>query len=148
VGRHKANIALPYAEGASAVRIVIVASKWQATPIVGEEFDRAFNEVFEDLLIKRWRGPGLVDNFGKAAVVEDEENYRVKIALPDADPQKLEVEVSEWRLAVRAPMMQGLAESTLDFSHRIDIERVTARFDAGILEVLAPKARGRKIEVR
>jgi len=131
-----------------AVRIVIVASKWQAAPIVGEKFDRAFNEVFEDLLIKRWRGPGLVPNFGKALVAEDEENYQVKIALPDADPRKLEVEVSEWRLAVRAPMMQGLAESTLDFSHRIDIERVTARFDAGILEVLAPKARGRKIEVR
>ena len=98
--------------------------------------------------IRQTQAAGNPKNLGKPNLVEDEENYRVKIALPDADPQKLEVEVSEWRLAVRAPMMQGLAESTLDFSHRIDIERVTARFDAGILEVLAPKARGRKIEVR
>ncbi len=74
--------------------------------------------------------------------------YRVKIALPEADPQKLEVEVSEWRLAVRTPTAQGREETILDFSHRIDTERATARFEAGILEVLLPKARRRKIEVR
>jgi len=103
--------------------------------------------MFEDLLIKRWRRPERVRDLGKALVVEDEENYRIKIALPDTDPQKLEVEASEWRLAVRTSTAQGQGENTLDFSHRIDIERVTARFEAGILEVLAPKARGRKIEV-
>ena len=124
-----------------------MVSKWQSAFTIGEEFDRAFNEMFEDLLIKRWRRPERVRDLGKALVVEDEENYRIKIALPDADPQKLEVEASEWRLAVRTPMAQGQRESTLDFSHRIDIEHVTARFEAGILEVLAPKARGRKIEV-
>ena len=103
--------------------------------------------MFEDLLIKRWRRPERVRDLGKALVVEDEENYRIKIALPDTDPQKLEVEASEWRLVVRTLTAQGRGENTLDFSHRIDIERVTARFEAGILEVLAPKARGRKIEV-
>jgi HSP20 family molecular chaperone IbpA len=116
--------------------------------MIGEEFDRAFNEVFEDLLIKRWRRPGRVRDSGKALVIEDAEAYRIKITLPDADPQKLEVEVSEWRLVVRSPMAQGRDEKTLDFSHRIDTERVTARFEAGVLEVLAPKAHGRKIEVR
>jgi HSP20 family molecular chaperone IbpA len=115
--------------------------------MVGDEFDRAFNEVFEDLLIKRWRRPGRVRDYGKALVVEDDENYRIKIAMPDIDPQQIEVEVSEWRLVVRTPMAQGRGENTLDFSHRIDTERVTARFEADILEVLAPKARGRKIEV-
>ncbi len=131
------------------VTIVAVTSKWLSASQIGEEFDRAFNEVFEDLLITRWRAPRRVRNFGKALVVEDEEIYRVRIALPDADPRKLEVEVSEWRLAVRSPTAQGRAESTvLDFSHRVDTERVTARFEAGILEVRAPKARARKIDVR
>jgi HSP20 family molecular chaperone IbpA len=116
--------------------------------MIGQEFDRAFNEMFEDLLINRWRGPGRVRNFGKALVVEDEENYRIKIALPDADPQKLEVEVSEWRLAVRRPTAEGQEESVLNFSQSIDTEGVTARFEGGILEVKVPKARGRKIEVR
>jgi HSP20 family molecular chaperone IbpA len=116
--------------------------------MIEEEFARTFDEVFEDLLIKRWRPPGRVRNFGKAQVVEDEESYRIKIALPDADPKKLEVEVSEWRMAVRSLMTHGRDENTLDFSHRIEIERVTARFEAGILEVHAPKAHGRKIEVR
>jgi HSP20 family molecular chaperone IbpA len=115
--------------------------------MIEEEFDRVFNEMFEDLLIKRWRRPGRVRYFDEAVVVEDEEDYRIKIALPDVDPRQVEVEVSEWRLAVRSLRAQGREEKTLDFSHRIDIERVTARFAAGILEVLAPKAPGRKIEV-
>jgi HSP20 family molecular chaperone IbpA len=116
--------------------------------MIGEEFDRALNEVIEDLLIRRWRGPGQVRNLGKALVVEDEETYRVKITLPDADPDKLEAEVSEWRLVVRTPATPAPEETVLDFSHRVDIGRVTARFAAGRLEVLVPKARGRRIEVR
>ena len=116
--------------------------------MIEQEFDRTFNEVFEDLLIERWRGPRSVRNFGKALVVEDEENYRVRISAPDADPEELAVEVSEWRLSVRTPTPDGREENTLDFSHPIDTERVTARFEAGILEVRVPKARGRKIEVR
>jgi HSP20 family molecular chaperone IbpA len=103
--------------------------------------------MFEDLLIRRWRIPSQVRNFGKALVVEDEDGYRVKIALPGADPNKLEAEVSEWRLIVRAPAAQGSEETVLDFSHRVAIELVSARFEAGVLEVLLPKARGRKIEV-
>jgi HSP20 family molecular chaperone IbpA len=125
-----------------------VASKWQPASIIGEEFDRVFNDVFEDLLIKRWRRPGRARNLGKALVVEDEESYRVKMAMPDADPHKLEVEVSEWRLVVRSRIAPKAEANTLDFAHRIDTELVTARFGAGILEVLAPKARGRRIEVR
>lgn len=130
------------------VTIGIVASKWLTASMIGEEFDRAFNEVFEDLLIRRWQGPARVRNLGKALVIEDEETYQVKIVLPDADPRQLEVEVGEWRLAVRVPTAQGREENILDFSHRVDIERVTARFEAGVLKVLVPKARGHKIEVR
>jgi HSP20 family molecular chaperone IbpA len=115
--------------------------------MIEQEFDRVFNEMFEDLLIRRWRGPGRIRDLGKTLVVEDEENYRVKMTLPDADPHKLEVEVSEWGLTVRRAPPDG-QENTVDFSHRIDTERVTARFEAGILEVTVPKFGGRKIEVR
>ena len=116
--------------------------------MIEEEFDRVFNELFEDLLINRWRARRSVRNYGDAEVVEDEEGYRVRIAAPQANPNELAVEVSEWRLVLRIPTPQGLKESSLDFSHAIDAERVTARFEAGILEVAVPKARGRKIEVR
>jgi HSP20 family molecular chaperone IbpA len=125
-----------------------VAPKWPSASVIEHEFDRAFNELFEDLLIKRWRGPERVRNFGKALVLEDEDHFRVKMALPEVEPEKLEVEVSEWRLTVRTPRAEGGGESSLDFSCRIDTEHVTARFEAGILEVMVPKARGRKIEVR
>jgi HSP20 family molecular chaperone IbpA len=116
--------------------------------MIEREFDRTFNEMFEDLLINRWRGRARVRTFGKAAVVEDEERYCVKIASPDVDPEKIEAEVSEWRLVVRTPTAQGREENTIDFSHRIDTERVTARYEGGILEIVVPKARGRKIEVQ
>jgi len=116
--------------------------------MIEQEFDRIFNEVFEDLLINRWRARRSVRKDGDAIVAEDDDSYRVTIAAPQADPDELEVEVGEWRLVLRIPAAQGLKESTLDFSHAIDTEGVTARFEAGILEVTVPKARGRKIEVR
>jgi HSP20 family molecular chaperone IbpA len=116
--------------------------------MIEQEFDRVFNEVFEDLLINRWQARRSVRNYGDALVVEDDDSYFVRIAAPEADLKELAVEVSEWRLVLRIPTGQGLKESTLDFSHAIDIERVTARFEAGILAVTVPKARGRKIEVR
>jgi HSP20 family molecular chaperone IbpA len=127
---------------------MMVASKWRSASTIEREFDRAFNEMFEELLLRRWRVPERVRNFGKALVAEDEEKYRVKIALADAVPEKTEVEVSEWRLVVRTPTAEGREETSLDFSHCIDTENVTARFEEGILEVTVPKARGRKIEVR
>jgi HSP20 family molecular chaperone IbpA len=116
--------------------------------MIEREFDRAFDEVFEDLLIKRWRGHPRLRNFGRAVVAEDEENYRVTIAVPDVDPEKIEVEVSALRLRLLIPTEQGREENALDLPHRIDTEHVTARFEAGILEIAMPKARRRKIEVR
>jgi HSP20 family molecular chaperone IbpA len=130
------------------VRIGAVTSKWQSLSIIGEGFERAFDEAFEEFLIRRWRSPERVRRLGKTLVIEDDQNYRIKMALPDADPEELEVEVSEWHLMVRMPASQGDAEETCDFSHCIDTERVTASFEAGMLEVLAPKSPGRKIEVR
>lgn len=123
-------------------------SRRHAAFFIEQEFDRVFNEVFEDLLINRWRARGGTRNYGDALVVEDEDKYRVRIAAPDADPNELAVEVSEWRLVLRIPTEHGPKDRALDFSHAIDTERVTARFEAGMLEVTVPKARGRKIEVR
>ncbi len=116
--------------------------------MIEREFDRAFNELFEDLLIKRWRGPAGARTFGRAVVAENEENYRVKVAVPEVDPEKVVVEVSEWRLTVLVPTAEGREKNTIDFAHCIDTEHVTARFEGGILEVMLPKARARKIEVR
>jgi HSP20 family molecular chaperone IbpA len=116
--------------------------------MIEQDFDRVFNELFEAVLINPWRERGRARSFGKALIIEDEENYRVRLAVSTADPDELEVEVSDWRLTVRTPGVEGGEQNSFDFSQRIDIERVTARFEAGILDVMVPKARGRKIEVR
>jgi HSP20 family molecular chaperone IbpA len=122
-----------------------VASKWGSSSMIGEGFDQAFDELFEEILITRWRGRERVRDLGNAVVAEEEERYRVKIALPGANPDKLQVEVSEWRLLL---LEEGREDSALDFAQRLDTERVSARFEDGILEVILPKARGRRIEVR
>ena len=108
-----------------------MAFKRNSISFIEQEFDRLFN----DLLIDRWRAPRSVRNYGDALVVEDEDSYHVRVAAPEASPNELAVEVSEWRLALRIPTAQGVKESTLDtdavFSKYLrSIERVIEAVDA------------------
>jgi len=125
-----------------------VASRLIYSSLFEQEFERTCNELFERILIRNWRSPVRVRSLGNAVVAEDEEAYRVQLAVPGADPQKLTVDVSERRLTVRMGGVEGPLESTFDFSHHLDPERASARFEAGILEIILPKTIGRKIEVR
>jgi HSP20 family molecular chaperone IbpA len=132
-----------------------VASKVFLTSLVGDDLDRTVNELFEDILITRWRPSARTRNFGDAFILEDDEAYRVRIALPAADPQDLDVEVSNWRLLVSIPIpaaRTGLAaarqQRTFDFAHSVEIERVKARFENGTLEIFLPKSTSRKIDVQ
>jgi HSP20 family molecular chaperone IbpA len=124
-----------------------VAAKLILGSFAGSFLDQAFDELFEELLIDRWYRPMQVRNLGDAVIAEHDDEYRVKIAAPSADPNKLEVEVTEWRLTVRIPVSAGKRERTFDFGHRLDVERVSARYKAGVLEICLPKATGRRIEI-
>jgi HSP20 family molecular chaperone IbpA len=112
------------------------------------DFDRAFDQLFEDLLLSRWRGRARRTALDDAAVIESETEYRVQIDASGIGPDRMEVEASGRRLVVRMAGPAGARINTLDFSHAIDPDGVTARLAGGALEIVLPKKRGRIIEVR
>jgi HSP20 family molecular chaperone IbpA len=112
------------------------------------EFDRAFDQLFEDLLISRWRGRARNAAPDDAVVLESETEYRVRIDASGTDPVRMEVEAGDRRLTVRMAGPVGAKLSTVEFSHSIDPDGVTARLAGGALEIILPKKRGRRIEVR
>jgi HSP20 family molecular chaperone IbpA len=110
------------------------------------DFERAFDELFEDLLINRWRETRrrVVD---RALIVDRGPHYEVKVPAAGADPNGVAVEVSDWRLVVRFTGTDGAVENAFDFEHPIDCDRVSAKWDAGVLWVVLPKKRGRRVEI-
>ena len=66
--------------------------------------------------------------------------YQVKIATADADPQTMELEVSDYLLHLRVPAVTGASRHTCRFAHPIDSERVTASWREGILQIVLPEA--------
>jgi HSP20 family molecular chaperone IbpA len=118
---------------------------WPCSTI--SEFERAFDQVFEDLLISRWRGPSRGAAFDNPFVVDKGAQYEIRIAATGADPRQTEVEVSERRLLVRMPGAAGVKQSAFEFPYPVDAEGVTARLDRGVLVIILPKKQGRKIEV-
>jgi len=101
--------------------------------------------MFEELLVSRWRGRG--GSRDRIVAVDQGEFYQVTIPTANADPQTLELEVSDHSLRLRIPGWSGPQLNTCEFSHPIDSERVTASWRDGILQVTLPKKRGRRIVV-
>jgi HSP20 family molecular chaperone IbpA len=138
---------LPYANGGGNGYNGWMAAKLVLGSFAGSYFERTFDELFEELLIDRWCRPTQVRFLGEAEIAEHDDEYRLKIAAAGADPEKLEAEVTEWRLTIRIPASAGMRERTFDFGHRLDVDRVSARFTGGVLEICLPKASGRRIDV-
>lgn len=102
--------------------------------------------MFDELLVARWRGrPG--SGGIRLVAVDQGESYQVTIPTTDADPQTMELEVSDHSLRLSMPSWNGSAQNTCHFPHPIDSERVTASWRDGVLQVTLPKKRGRRIVV-
>lgn len=106
------------------------------------DFERAVDQLFEDLLLSRWR-PG----FEYAPVVDRGGHYEVRIAAADADPDRMEVEVTERRLHVRIVGVARPVDRSFELAHAVDPAGVTARLTRGVLEIRLPKKRGHKIRI-
>lgn len=111
------------------------------------DFGRAFDELFEDLLIARWRENRPRGGVERALVFDRGSHYEVKVPTAVAEADAVAVEVSDWRLIVRYPGAAGEVENTFDFEHAIECERVSAKWEAGMLWVVLPKKRGRRVEI-
>ena len=102
------------------------------------EFDRAFDELFDEMLTSPWRLKRQ-SQFSKALVLDYGDRYEIRILTAPVRPEGVELEASERRLTVRLPTPEGLAEQTYTFSDAIDADKATSRWEAGTLTAILPK---------
>ena len=113
------------------------------------DFDKAFDEFFDELLIDRWQCGTPAGEFEHADVIDNQDNYQVRVAAAGIDPAQLQVEVLGQRLAVRVPVkLGGLLESRFSFAESIDGEASTAKWSDGTLTITLPKKKGRRIALK
>jgi HSP20 family molecular chaperone IbpA len=113
------------------------------------DFDKAFDEFFDELLIDRWRCGAPTNDFEHADIIDHDDSYQVKLAAAGIDPAHLQVEVLGQRLAVRVPVkLGGMLERNFSFVESIDGEATTARWSEGTLTIILPKKKGRRIALK
>ncbi len=114
-----------------------------------DDFDRAFDQFFDELLIERWRGGKAREEFERAEVLDHGDRYEVRVGVPGRDPRQIDVQVTGQRLTVRAPgEISGLTESSFSFSQEVDAEAVTAQWSNDMLTVSLPKRKARRIALK
>jgi HSP20 family molecular chaperone IbpA len=114
-----------------------------------QDFERAFDEFFDELLIDRWKCGTPAGAFERADVIENRDSYEVRVEAAGIDPRQVEVEVAGQRLAVRIPdRLGGMLESSFSFSESIDAEASSAKWSAGTLTIVVPKKKGRRIALK
>jgi HSP20 family molecular chaperone IbpA len=103
-----------------------------------DDFQREFDELFDEMLIGRWRTPANENE--PAMVLEHKDAYEVRVCTGAFKPSELELQVSEDRLTVRARRgAGGIWQRLLTFSDAVATEKVTAKWAKGILTVILPK---------
>ena len=113
------------------------------------DFERAFDEFFDEMLIDRWKAGGSALEFERTQVVDRPDRYEVRVAAVGVDPANIQAEVSGQRLAVRvADKLGGTLESSFTFADSIDGEATTAKWSEGTLVFTLPKKKGRRIALK
>jgi HSP20 family molecular chaperone IbpA len=113
-----------------------------------EDFERALDEFFDEMLISRWRRSSERDEFEKAEILDHPDRYEVRVAVPNVDPTRIEIEVAGQRLSVSAPAgPEGMFESAYSFALPIQAEAVEARWTDNTLVVMVPKQKPKRIKV-
>jgi HSP20 family molecular chaperone IbpA len=110
-----------------------------------QEFERAFDELFEDLLISRWRCAGRSQ--GRAQVLDLGDKYEVQIVGLQVESGKVEIEATDRRLILRVIGPKGKVERFVDFQQPIDADAVSAHMEEGRLKITLPKKPVRKIKI-
>jgi HSP20 family molecular chaperone IbpA len=107
-------------------------------PSIVTEFQRSFDELFDELLIGPWRSPATENE--PAMVREREDAYEVRLCTGNLKPPELEVVISPNRLTVRARHGAGTFwERLLSFTDPVETDKVSARWANRILTVVLPK---------
>jgi HSP20 family molecular chaperone IbpA len=118
-----------------------------AAPTPIDAFERVVDQLFDDLLISRWRIRGREPAHERALIRDHGSHYEIRLQAIGADPDRMEVEVSERRLRVCIPGPAGTLNHDFDLAQAVDPAAVTARWLGDVLHLVLPKKPGRRIKV-
>jgi len=111
------------------------------------DFERACDELFDEWL-GRWHGGAAAAVSPSAVIVDRGDRYEVRIEAAVEDPEVIHVEVTEVSLTVRIPAgTHPEVERRMSLTHAVDRESTTAQWADGVLTIVLPKLRGRRIKV-
>ena len=112
------------------------------------EFERAIDEFFDELLIERWQC-GTGEQFANAEIVDYADRYEIRLVAEGVDPEKIEVESLGRRLTVRASAgpHRNVARA-FTFAENVDTEAASARWLTGRLTITLPKQKARRIYLK
>ncbi|MGH8011890.1 MAG: Hsp20/alpha crystallin family protein [Candidatus Binataceae bacterium] len=113
------------------------------------DFERAFDDLFEELLISRWECGRDISQYRQALVLDLGVRYEIRIAFTVVRPHEVEVEATDRRLTVRIrPGGARVFTRTFEFAAAIDGDAVSAHWADGVLRVSLPKRKPARIEIR
>jgi HSP20 family molecular chaperone IbpA len=113
------------------------------------DFERAFDEFFDEMLIDRWKCGMAAAELERTQVIDLPDRYEVRVGAVGVDPKKIQAEVSGQRLAVHVPdKLGGTLRSSFLLSDSIDGEASTATWSEGTLVITLPKKKGRRIALK
>jgi HSP20 family molecular chaperone IbpA len=105
------------------------------------DFQRDFDELFDELLIGPWRLAAAGSE--PPIVMERHDAYEVRICTGAFKPSELDVVVTEKNLTVKARHADNSWERTLTFNDPVRTEKVQARWAQRVLTVILPKKQKR-----
>jgi HSP20 family molecular chaperone IbpA len=112
------------------------------------DFERACDELFDEWL-GRWHGGAAAATLRSAVMMDRGDEYQVRIEAAVEDPEVIHVEVTDASLTVRIPAgAHPGVERTMSFAQAVDRERASAQWAGGILTIVLPKLRGRRVKVQ
>ncbi len=114
-----------------------------------DEFERVFDEFFNDLLINRWRRSTQGAYGEHARVIDLPDRYEVRFAAAGIESEKVDIELDGQRLRVKIPLQSGeQITSSIGFIETIDGQKVTANWSNDTLIITLPKQKGRRIVLK
>ena len=84
-------------------------------------------------------------------VMETDENVKVIAELPGVEKGDVDLEINESRLVIKVDTEKRKYYKDIDLPATVDPEKVTAKYNNGVLEVIldkkAPETKGKKIQI-
>jgi len=112
------------------------------------DFDRAVDAFFDEMLVDRWKC-GVASGFERTELSDFPDRYEIRLASRGIDRKTIEIESRGQRLTVRAGAAEfGRLESVFTFAENVEPESASARWSDGVLTVIVPKHKARKIALK